>query len=394
MSALDDIRVIDTAMLFAGPLAATFLGDFGADVIKLEHPRGDPVRNHGYQKDGVPLWWKLIARNKRAVTLDLSKPKGQELMRGLVQKVDVLIESFRPGTLERWNLGPESLQQLNPGLVVARVTGFGQFGPYSARPGFGTLAEAMSGFAAMTGEAKGPPTLPPFALADGIAGMATAIAVLTALHAREKTGRGQVVDMAIIEPILTILGPQPTWFDQLGVVQERLGNRSINNAPRNTYRTAEGRWVAISTSAQSVAERVMNLVGHPEVIEKPWFASAQERAQHADELDEMVASWVARHPLDEVVAAFEKAEAAVAPIYDVRQIMQDPQFQALGSITTVNDPELGPLKLQNVMFRLSETPGRVRWAGRAKGQDNEEVYGELLGLEPSQLEELCAEGVI
>jgi crotonobetainyl-CoA:carnitine CoA-transferase CaiB-like acyl-CoA transferase len=200
--------------------------------------------------------------------------------------------------------------------------------------------------------------------------------------------------MAIIEPILTILGPQPTWFDQLGVVQERIGNRSINNAPRNTYRTAEGRWVAISTSAQSVAGRVMNLVGHPEVIQKPWFASAKERAKHADELDEMLASWIARRPLDEVVAAFEKAEAAVAPVYDVRQILQDPQFQALGSITAVDDPELGPLKLQNVMFRLSETPGRVRWAGRLKGQDNEEVYRELLNLDSNQLKELAAEGVI
>jgi len=223
-AALDDIRVIDAGMLFAGPLAATMLGDFGADVIKVEHPRGDPVRGHGYQKDGVSLWWKLISRNKRTVTLNLSTPQGQELMRGILQKSDVLIETFRPGTLERWNLGPEVLHKLNPGLVVARVTGFGQFGPYSGRPGFGTLAESMSGFAAITGERNGPPTLPPFGLADGIAGLATAIAILTALHARGRTGKGQVIDMALIEPILTILGPQPTWFDQLGVVQERLGN--------------------------------------------------------------------------------------------------------------------------------------------------------------------------
>jgi crotonobetainyl-CoA:carnitine CoA-transferase CaiB-like acyl-CoA transferase len=394
MGALDNIRVIDAAVLFAGPLAATMLADFGADVIKVEHPRGDPVRNHGYQKDGVCLWWKVIGRNKRTITLNLSSPKGQELMAGIVQKADVLIESFRPGTLERWNLGPEVLHKLNPRLVVARVTGFGQFGPYSGRPGFGTLAEAMSGFAAITGEADRPPILPPFGLADATAGLATTIAILIALHAREKTGRGQIIDTALIEPILTILGPQPTWFDQLGIVQERVGNRSVNNAPRNTYRTADGRWVAISTSAQSIAERVMQLVGHPEVIQKPWFAFPKERAKHSDELDEMVGSWIAERPLNEVLAAFEKAEAAVAPIYDIRQIMEDPQFQALDSITTVADQDLGPLKMQNVMFRLSETAGRIKWAGRRKGQDNEEVYRELLGLDSNRLKELASGGVI
>ena len=394
MDALDQIRVIDAAVLFAGPLAATMLGDFGADVIKVEHPRGDPVRNHGYKKNGVSLWWKLLARNKRAITLDLNRPQGQELMAALVQRADVLIESFRPGTLERWNLAPARLQQLNPRLIVARVTGFGQFGPYSGRAGFGTLAEAMSGFAAMTGQPDGPPTLPPLTLADGIAGMATAIAILIALQAREKTGKGQVIDAALIDPILTILGPQPTGFDQLGIVPKRIGNRSASNAPRNTYRTADGRWVAISTSAQTVAERVMRLVGHPEVIAEPWFASGAERAQHADELDEMVGSWIAERPLEEVSAAFEKAEAAIAPIYDISQVMEDPQYRARGSITTVDDPDLGPLRMQEVMFRLSETPGRVRWAGRRTGQDNEEVYRELLRLDADGLKELAREGII
>jgi len=394
VQALDDIRVIDAAVLFAGPTAATILADFGADVIKVEHPKGDPVRTHGYHKDGVSLWWKVISRNKRAVTLNLSSAKGQELMAGLVQKADVLIESFRPGTLERWNLGPETLYRLNPRLIVARISGFGQTGPYRGRPGFGTLAEAMSGFAAMTGEPGGPPTLPPFALADSIAGLATAIAILTALHAREKTGQGQVIDTALIEPILAILGPHATFFDQLGIVERRLGNRSASNAPRNTYQTSDGRWVAISTSAQAVAERVMELVGHPEVIQEAWFASAKERAKRGDELDQMVASWISRHTLDEVVTAFEKAEAAVAPIYDIRQIMEDPQYKARGTITSVDDPELGPLKMQDVMVRLSGTPGRIRWAGRPKGQDNEEVYRELLGLDASQLKKLAAQGVI
>jgi len=392
--AMDGIRVLDAGVLFAGPLAAMLLADFGADVIKIEHPKGDPVRTHGYQKNGTPLWWKVISRNKRTTTLDLSHPEAQQVMAGLVQKSDVLIESFRPGTLERWNLGPDVLHRYNPRLVIARVTGFGQFGPYRDRPGFGTLAEAMSGFAAMTGEPDGPPTLPPFGLADGITGLATANAILMALHARERTGRGQVIDMAIIEPILTILGPQPTWYDQLGIVQERRGNRSVNNAPRNVYRTADERWVAVSTSAQTVAERVMHLVGHPEVISEPWFKSGAERAKRANELDEMVGSWIALRPLDEVISSFEKADAAVAPIYDIRDVFRDPQFESLGSIVTVDDPELGPLRMQNVMFRLSETPGSVRWAGRNKGEDNQQVYRELLDLDADCLKRLAEKGVV
>jgi crotonobetainyl-CoA:carnitine CoA-transferase CaiB-like acyl-CoA transferase len=391
---LEGLRVVDAATLFAGPLAATLLGDYGAEVIKVEHPKGDPVRLHGHRKNGVPLWWKMIGRNKRAVSLDLSKPEGQEVLRALLDRVDVLVENFRPDTLERWNLGPEALHARNPGLVIARVTGFGQIGPYRRRPGFGTLAEAMSGFAAITGEADGPPTLPPFGLADGITALATAAAIMFALRARERTGRGQVIDMAIIEPILTVLGPQPTWFDQLGIVQERVGNRSVNNAPRNTYKTRDGRWVAISTSSQSVAERVMRLVGRPEVIEQPWFRSGADRARHAEELDRMVGGWIAERPCAEVIEAFEKAEAAVAPIYDIRDVLADPQFQALGSIATVPDEELGPVKMQNVMFRMSETPGRIRWAGRRVGQDNASVYGELLGMSPEKLRELEAKGVI
>jgi crotonobetainyl-CoA:carnitine CoA-transferase CaiB-like acyl-CoA transferase len=392
--ALEGLRVLDAATLFAGPLAATILGDFGAEVIKIEHPKGDPVRYHGHRKDGVPLWWKMIGRNKRAVSLNLSMPEGQEMMRGLTAKADVLIEGFRPGTLERWNLSPEKLQEKNPGLVIARVTGFGQFGPYHRRPGFGTLAEAMSGFAAITGEPDGPPTLPPFGLADGIAALSTVVAVMIALKARERTGRGQIVDLAIIEPILTVLGPQPLWYDQLGIVQKRHGNRSVNNAPRNTYPTRDGGWVAISTSAQNIAERVMRLVGHPEVIDEPWFASGAERAKHADELDAMVGGWIAEHDLDEVVRVFEEAQAAVAPIYDIRDIFEDPQFQALETITTVEDQDLGPLKMQNVLFRLSETPGKVGWAGRRVGQDNQEVYSELLGTSAEKLRDLKERGVV
>ncbi|MFF3330742.1 CaiB/BaiF CoA transferase family protein [Streptomyces sp. NPDC002888] len=391
---LTGLRVLDLATLFAGPLAATLLGDFGAEVIKVEHPtKPDPSRGHGPSKDGIGLWWKVLGRNKRTTTLDLSKPGGRATLLRLAATADVVIENFRPGTLEKWDLGWEELSAANPRLILTRVTGFGQFGPYAHRPGFGTLAEAMSGFAAITGEPDAPPVLPPFGLADSIAGLATAYAVLTALAARDRTGEGQVVDMALIEPILTVLGPQPTWYDQLGHVQPRTGNRSQNNAPRNTYRTADGTWVAVSTSAQSVAERLMHLVGRPDLIDQPWFATGSDRARHADVLDEAVGTWIAGRTRADVLAAFEKAEAAVAPVQDVRDVMTDPQYAALGTVTTVDDPELGPLRMQNVLFRLSATPGAIRWAGRPHGADTEEVLTEL-GLTPAELATLRAEGAL
>jgi crotonobetainyl-CoA:carnitine CoA-transferase CaiB-like acyl-CoA transferase len=387
---LDGIRVLDVSTLFAGPLAATFLGDFGADVIKVEHPRKpDAARGHGPARDGVNLWWKTLGRNKKTVTLDLGKPDGARLLLALAAEADVLIENFRPGTLERWGIGPSELHAANPRLVIARVTAFGQFGPYSARPGFGSLAEAMSGFAALTGEPDGPPTLPPFGLADGIAALATAYAVMVGL----RTGVGQVIDMAIIEPILMLLGGQITAYDQLGHVQPRTGNRSVNNAPRNVYRTADGEWVAVSTSSQSIAERVLRLVGRPDVVDEPWFATGHQRAQHADELDAAVASWIAARPTDEVVAEFEQAQAAISRVYDVRGVMTDPQYAALGTVQTVDDAELGPVKMQNVLFRLSETPGAIRWPGRAHGADTDEVLGRV-GVTREQLAALRKAGIV
>lgn len=392
--ALQDIKVIDMATLFAGPMAATMLGDFGADVIKIEHPKnGDPVRTHGSSKNGVGLWWKMLARNKKSVTLYLGSPEGQEIFKKLVKDADVVIENFRPGTLEKWGLGYDELAKINPRLVLARVTGFGQIGPYATRPGFGTLAEAMSGFASITGTADGPPTLPPFGLADGISALTTAYAIMTALHAREITGKGQVIDLAIIEPILTVLGPQVIAYDQLGEIQERRGNRSSNNAPRNTYITADGKWVAISTSAQAIAERVMHLVGRPELIDEPWFASGAERAKHADELDEAVGGWIAQRNRDEVMAEFEAAQAAVAPIYDITDIFKDEQFAALGTIKTVQDEELGPIKFQNVLFRLSDTPGAINTAGPSLGKHTKEVLNKY-GISDDQIAELKTKGVV
>ncbi|MFE7567539.1 CaiB/BaiF CoA transferase family protein [Streptomyces sp. NPDC057539] len=391
---LSGLRVLDLATLFAGPLCATMLGDFGAEVIKVEHPRKpDPSRGHGPSKDGIGLWWKLLGRNKKNITLDLSSTGGREVLLKLVAESDVLIENFRPGTLEKWHLGWDELSAANPRLVLARITGFGQFGPYSRRPGFGTLAEAMSGFAAITGQPDGPPTLPPFGLADSIAALATSYAVMAALRGRDETGRGQIVDMALIEPMLTILGPQPLWYDQLGYVQPRTGNRSTNNAPRNTYRTGDGKWVAVSTSAQSIAERVMRLVGRPGFIDEDWFATGSGRAAHADELDEAVGSWIAAHTRDEVVTAFEKAEAAIAPIYDIRDVMADEQYRALDSITELPDPDFGTVKMQNVLFRLSETPGSIKWTGRPHGADTDAILTGL-GLTDTEITTLRSAGAV
>lgn len=389
---LSGIRVIETATLFAGPLTTAFLADFGADVVKLEHPRKpDPSRGHGPARDGIGLWWKVLGRNKRAATLDLAQ--GGDVFRRLIADADVLVENFRPGTLERWGLGPDVLHEVNPRLIVARVSGFGQIGPYRGRAGFGTLAEAMSGFAAATGEPGGPPTLPPFGLADSIAALASAYAIMLALAARERDGAGQVIDVALIEPIMAMLGPQLTWWQQAGYVQPRLGNRTGNNAPRNVYRCADGRWVAISTSADTIAARVMRLVGRRDVTEQDWFATGRQRAQHADELDQAVSGWIAERERDAVLSAFTEVGAAAAPVYDVRDIAEDPQFSALGTVVSVPDDELGPIDMQNVPFRMSATPGRIEFAGRAHGADTDAVL-RAAGYRDDEITRLREKGVV
>lgn len=391
---LEGLRVLDVSTILAGPLCCQILGDFGADVIKVEHPQaGDGLRGHGQQKDGVPLWWKEVSRNKRTVGLDLGRPDGAALLLQLAAAADVLVENFRPGTLERWGVGPEELLARNAKLVIVRVTGFGQTGPYAARAGFGTLAEAMSGFAAMTGEPDGPPTLPSFGLADSICGIAASSAVLMALRHGDRTGRGQIVDLSILEPIMAALGPAPTVYDQLGLVDGRHGNRSTNNAPRNIYRTADGSWVAVSTSAQRIAERVITLVGHPELINEPWFASGRERVEHVDLLDEHVGGWIAQRTRQEVMEAFALAGAAVAPVYDARDLVEDPHIRATEMLTRVDDPDLGSLLMHNVMWRMSASPGRIRWTGRRLGADTDSVLAEL-GCSPADIEALRRQGVV
>jgi crotonobetainyl-CoA:carnitine CoA-transferase CaiB-like acyl-CoA transferase len=392
--ALEGLRVLDASTILAGPLCCQILGDHGAEVVKIEHPRaGDSMRGHGPSKDGHPLWWKEISRNKRAVALDLKSPDGAEAFRRLAAEADVVVENFRPGTLEKWGLGPDDLHALNPGLVMARITGWGQVGPYAGRAGFGTLAEAMSGFAALTGEADGPPTLPAFGLADSICGIAASSAILMALRHRDATGEGQVCDLSILEPIMTAVGPSPTVYQQLGEVTQRHGNRSTSNAPRNTYRTADDKWVAVSTSAQSIAERVMRLVGHPEVIDEPWFASGHGRVQHVDELDDYVGSWIATRSREEVIDAFTEAGAAVAGVYDARDVTEDPHIRATQMLTEVSDPDLGALLQHNVMWRMSRTPGRIRFTGREIGQDTAEVLGEL-GFSAEEIDRMRQEGAV
>jgi crotonobetainyl-CoA:carnitine CoA-transferase CaiB-like acyl-CoA transferase len=392
---LSGIRVLDVSTVYAAPITAMLLGDWGADVVKIEHPRGDPARSHGWNREGHGLWWKVISRNKRTVTLNLGTPEGQDLLRQLVADADVLVENFRPGVMEKWGLGPDPLLDINPGLVMLRVTGFGQDGPYAQRRAFGTLMEAMSGFAHQTGQEDGPLTLPPFDLADGVAGISGALAVLIALYHRDaRNGTGQVIDLSLLEPLLGILGPGPTVYDQLGIIAGRHGNRSPNNAPRNTYLTRDGRWVAVSASATSIAERVIRLVGRPDIAEKSWFSSAGERSRRAELLDGAVGRWIAARHLDDVLTAFEDSGAAIAPIYDVEQLVNDPHVQARDTVTTVHDDDLGALKMQNLIFRLGATPGSIRFPGRTLGRDTEEVYAERLGLDASDLAKLREAGVL
>ena len=394
---LDGLRVLDLSTVLAGPLTAQVLGDYGADVIKVEHPsRGDSFRTHGVQHRGVGLWWKIVSRNKRCVAIDLKSADGAELLLRLVESADVVIENFRPGTLERWGVGWDAIHAANPRTVLVRVTGFGQDGPYRDRPGFGTLAEAMSGFAAVTGEPDGPPTLPPMGLADTLCGLTGVGAVMMALWHRDRpggSGEGQVVDLSLLEPMLCAVGPGPTVYDQTGRLQQRTGNRSSSNAPRNVYRSSDGRWLAVSTSATSIAQRVLRLVGHPEVVDEPWFASAAGRAEHVDLLDGYVADWVAQRPADEVVAAFEAADAAVAAVYTAADVLADPQIEALDVLTSVEDDELGALRMQNVLFRMSATPGSIRHTGRALGADTDAVLAEA-GVDPDRTAGLRANGVL
>ena len=394
-SPIEGLRVIDASTVIAGPTIGMLLGDFGADVIKVEHPRGDPLRDTGYLKDGIGLWHKMTNRNKRGITLNFKNPSGQKLFKKLAETADVVIENFRTGTMEKWGLGWKDLQNINPKLVMVRVTGFGQTGPYKNRPGFGTIAEAFSGFASITGEPDRPPTLPNFGLADGIAAAYGTFATMFALYHRDvRGGNGQYIDLSIYEPLFQVLGPQPLQFDQLGVVQKRWGNRSKNNAPRNTYQTRDGHWVAISTNSPAIVKRVLTLCGGKEVAEDPRFQTPQDRVAHINEIDGIVSNWISQHDLRVVIKEFEEAEAAIGPAYDISQIFNDPQFQARKDIIEITDEDLGAIKMTNAFPFLSETPAEVRRAGPRKGQHNREILIDELGLTENEVLELEKEGTI
>ncbi len=367
---LAGLRVIDASTVIAGPACARYLADFGADVIKVERPgAGDGARAMGWRdpRDGVTLWWKLEGRNKRCIALDLKDAADVDVFLRLCDRADVLVENFRPGTLERLGLAPDVLLTRNPRLVVTRVTGFGQDGPYSSRPGFATIAEAMSGFAAINGEAGGPPLLPPIALTDEATGLAAAFATMVALH----SGVGQVVDVNLLESLFQLMGPLTSAYRLTGYLQERAGSAIPYSVPRGAFQCKDGKWVAISTSAESVAGRVMALVG---VDHDERFTTFAGRVEHRGELDDIVAAWIAARPFDEVMAAFTAAEAAIAPIMTMEDIAGDPHFEHRGAVA-----EIDGTPMQGLIARLSATPGRLRWAGRPLDADGAEIRTEVSG---------------
>ncbi|MBU9765873.1 CoA transferase [Mycobacterium sp. TNTM28] len=393
---LEGVRVLDLATLAAAPLAATYLGEFGADVIKVEQPgQGDPIRTWGHQRDGIGLMWKSVSRNKRSITANLRVAEGQELVRRLVAHADVVIVNTRPQTLCKWGLDYESLREVNDRIVMLHITGFGLSGPKSERPGFGTLGEAMSGFAHITGESDGPPTLPPFMLADGIASLNAAYAVMMALYHRDVHGAaGQLIDINLVDPLARLLEQTLLGYDQLGIVPQRAGNRWDISAPRNTYRTSDGRWLAMSGSSPALALRVFRAIGRDDLVSDADFADPQRRLARAAEVDAVVAEWVGAHTLSEAMAVFDAAEVAAAPVYDITQLVADEQLRHREVFVRLDDEELGAMTVQAPVPRFSANAGRVDSLGPRLGQHNAEVYHELLGLTAAEIDKLHAAGVL
>jgi crotonobetainyl-CoA:carnitine CoA-transferase CaiB-like acyl-CoA transferase len=360
---LAGLRVIDVSTVLAGPNCARYLADFGADVVKVERPGGDSLRNMAWRdpRDGEGLWWKLVNRNKRTIVLDLKDDADRSTLLHLVAGADVLVENFRPGTLERLGLGPEVLLARNDSLVVTRVTGFGQDGPYAQRPGFATIAEAMSGLAALSGEPEGQPLLPPIALTDEVTGLAAAFATMVALH----SGVGQVVDTNLLETMFHMMGPLVSLYGLTGEQQPRLGAGLPYTVPRGTYRCSDGRWVGVSTSSDSVAERVMALLG---VGGDARFTTFAGRAAHRDDLERIMTEWCAQRTQGEVIEAFTAANAAIGPVLDMADIAADSHYASRGAIAVVDGTPM-----QGLIARLSATPGALRWAGRRLDADGEEI---------------------
>lgn len=393
---LRGLRILDLSTVIAGPWASTLLADLGAEVLKVELPgAGDGLRALAPHKDGVPLWWKVTNRNKRGITLDLRTEPGRELLARLLPDYDVLVENFRPGTLDRWSITREWLHGIQPKLTILRVTGFGQTGPYRDKPGFARVFEAMTGFTNICGEADGPPLHMGFPVADAVAGLFGSLGIVCALYHQLATGdtAGQEIDCSLMESMFRVLDFLPIEYDQLGIVRSRTGNTSQYAAPGNVYRTSDGRWASIAASTQRIFERLCQALGQPQWVSDERFRSNTERLRHRAELDALIAAEIGRHTLAELGAMLDAHQVGFSPIYDIADIFADPHFKARQAIIEVPDTELGTLRMQSVVPAFSRTPGAVRQAGPALGEHNREVYG-ALGLDEVEIAELGAQGVI
>ena len=384
---LSRLRVLDCATVLAGPLIATQLGDFGADVIKIEHPNGDPLRQMGPKKDGAALWWKAVGRNKRSVVLDLRSEFGRRAFEALVPTADVLIENFRPGTFEKWGYGPERLTALNERLILVRVTGFGQTGPYRDRPGFGTLVEAMSGYANLTGFAEGPPVLPPLGLADSVAALNGVIGILLALESRRSSGRGQTIDLALYEPLFSFLAAYVIYYDQLASLQPRMGNRTATSRLRNAYQAGDGKWLVLSGATPKAAASVLTAIGAPSELIAQTVAGKSERV--LDEADALMARWVKERSRKEALEFLHRVDAPAIAIYDMKDIFEDPQYAARQSSVAVPDAELGTVRMPNVFPRLDGDPGTIRWTGPPLGDATVSVLCDELGFSRDDVASNC-----
>lgn len=393
---LEGLTVVEVGTMVSVPTAGRLLADFGATVIKIEHPDGgDHSRDFGPQKNGTGLWWKYLGRNKKSVTLDLRTADGQELFVDLVKEADVLLENFRPGTLERWEIGYETLSDENSELIMLRLSGFGQDGPYAERPGFGTLAEAMSGYAYLNGFQDRPPLLPPTGLADQVSALFGVFSVMFALYHREvNDGGGQYIDVSLIESLLQIAGPQPLRHEEMGEIEKRSGNQSTSSAPRNVYETKDERWVALAASSQPLAMRVFDAIGRPDLKDDSRFEDNESRVEYKDELDEIIGEWISNRTREKVIKTFEKHDAAIAPVYHIEDIMKDEHYEERNAIVEVQDAELGNTAIQNIFPKFSSTPGEIQHLGPDLGKHNSEVFCGMLGLDESELERMNEEGVV
>ncbi|MDP2399867.1 MAG: CoA transferase [Burkholderiales bacterium] len=388
---LDGVRVLDLSRLVAGNTLTQFLADFGAEVIKVEPPAGDTLR--AWKTKNVETNWKIYARSKKSLGLELRKPEARELLKKLVPSAQMLVESFRPGTLEKMGLGPDTLLQINPKLVIVRISGWGQDGPYSRRPGFGTLVEGMSGFASFNGFADREPVLPPMYLADSMAGLCGAAAAMTALREVEvKGGQGQIIDLPLLDPLFAVLGPQAANYRLTGKVKPRTGSRSTNAGPRNAYQCKDGLYVCLSSSTQKMAERLFRSIGHPEFITDPRYATNEERVKHAEELDAVIGEFIAQRTQAENVAFFEEAEVTIGPIYDIRQILEDPHFSAREILADYPDEDMADFPMHHVVPRLSGTPGAIRAPAPKLGEHNAALLGEI-GVDAAAYRRLLEAGI-